>query len=233
MGSFTIERMMAFLGETGKGIQRVLGAFVGQSCPVCLAVTQAETPRLCLKCFGELKTWDKVFPPRPTLPDHIDGFFAPLLYEEGAKRLIHQYKYSDKRMLAEALLPFLMRELATIDEEIESVMAVPMHRKRHWWRQFNQSYLLAEGLAARAGLAHESDFLERSRSTRPQRGLSAKHRKSNLKGAFNVLEDMTGKSVLLIDDVWTTGSTMEECAKVLKKAGAKNVYALTICFVEP
>lgn len=225
--------MMSFLYRAGKGIYHALGACVGQACPVCLSPVQADTPKVCLGCFKRLEIWDKTFPPEPSLPDGVDGFFAPLLYEESVRRLIHQYKYSDKRMLAHALLPFLVKEFAKLDEDIDMVMAVPMHKKRQWWRQYNQSFLLAEGLADMQNILHGRDSLTRGRFTRPQRGLSAKKRKSNLKGAFNVLEDMSGKNILLIDDVWTTGSTMAECAKVLKKAGASKVFAMTLCYVEP
>lgn len=224
---------MAFLNTAGKGISQALRAFIGQVCPVCLAPVQSDTPRICVKCYAELDVWDKVFPPRPVLPDDVDTFYAPLLYSPVMRRVIHQFKYADKPMLVSALTPFLVREFWAIADDVDMIVPVPMHKVRQWKRQYNQSVLLGDDLSKSVDTPCEKRLLLRSRATRPQRGLTAKVRAVNLKHAFHVQGDVSGKTIVLVDDVWTTGSTMAECAKVLKKAGAKRVIALTLCYVEP
>ena len=104
-----------------------------------------------------------------------------------------------------------------------------------WKRRYNQSAVLAEELGKRAGKQHLPDGLLRMRSTVPQKGMSRKERRENVKGAFAVngryLTALPGKTVLLVDDVYTSGATLNECARTLKKHGAAKVFVLTIARV--
>jgi ComF family protein len=110
------------------------------------------------------------------------------------------------------------------------VIPVPLHPKRLRQRSFNQSLLLARPVAA--GLNVDLDYLSlrRIRFTQPQANLTSDERKKNVRRAFGVMEPngLEGRKVLLVDDVATTGSTLNECARVLKKAGVKEVFCLTI-----
>jgi ComF family protein len=113
------------------------------------------------------------------------------------------------------------------------VIPVPLHKQRLKERGFNQSLLLAREVARVFGLEVDYRSLKRIRPTRPQVDLKPDERKKNVKGAFDVKspERVRGRRVLLVDDVFTTGATVSECARVLKKAGAE-VYVLTLARVE-
>lgn len=109
---------------------------------------------------------------------------------------------------------------------------VPLHWYRKNWRGFNQTELLGEKIARKLKMKFSPDLLIRTRQTRPQTKLKEKERKVNVCGAFSVNKNSKFKirnsKILLFDDVWTTGATMQECAEVLKRAGAKKVFGLTL-----
>lgn len=108
------------------------------------------------------------------------------------------------------------------------IIPVPLHIKRLRERGFNQSLLLARAVGRKNNIPVNPFGLKRIRWTEPQVNLSGKERKINVKGAFEFHGDVKGKTVLLIDDVYTTGATVAECSKVLKKGGAKGVCVLTL-----
>jgi ComF family protein len=109
-------------------------------------------------------------------------------------------------------------------------MPVPLHKKRLRQRGFNQALLLAYGISKKYGLTLSFDNLARTRHTKPQVELSGKDRIANVAGAFSLRrpEMLAGRSVVLVDDVFTTGATLNECSRVLKDAGATRVMALTL-----
>jgi ComF family protein len=157
---------------------------------------------------------------------------APYLYEGPLMTAIHDLKYAKKTHLAGSLghlmASYAANWLGRADELL--VMPVPLHPGRLRDRGFNQSLLLARHVASR--LEARTDFLSlrRIRPTQPQTRLTSDERKKNVRRAFAVIEktNLKGKSVLLIDDVATTGSTLSECARALKKAGVKEVYCLVL-----
>ena len=109
-------------------------------------------------------------------------------------------------------------------------MPVPLHRLRLRHRGFNQAALLARRLGSTLRISVDCSSLTRPRWTEPQTGLNRRQRADNVKGAFNVSspEKVQGKSILLLDDVLTTGETVNQCVRVLKKAGARQVVVLTV-----
>jgi ComF family protein len=113
---------------------------------------------------------------------------------------------------------------------LDLAMPVPLHKKRLRSRGFNQALILAHGISERFSVPLLYDTLVRLRSTRPQVELSGHERVENVRGAFCLLRpsEVRDKRVLLVDDVFTTGATMNECAKVLKDAGARSVTVLTL-----
>lgn len=119
--------------------------------------------------------------------------------------------------------------------EIDSIIPVPLHKRRLRWRGFNQALMLAREISEITGIWVDPNTLIRVRYTRPQTRLPFKERSENVKGAFEVAREtfVRDRSVLLVDDVATTGSTLTECARVLKKAGARRVEALTIARAAP
>ena len=108
------------------------------------------------------------------------------------------------------------------------VTGVPLHKSRQKERGFNQSSLIAEKVADYLSIPFDENVLKRVKNTKIQSGLVRKERMKNIRGAFELVEDVKGKKVLLVDDVWTTGSTMRECVKVMKKNGAREVWGLVL-----
>lgn len=166
-----------------------------------------------------------------TNPPHFDLARAHFLYEGDLRELIHSFKYSRVTHLRK---PLALLALMAADEFREHapqlVVPVPLHRSRLRERGFNQAILIGQPLSRHLSLPLLPDALVRTRQTEPQIELSATERRLNVKGAFAVKRpDMiTGKRILLVDDVMTTGSTMDECALELKKAGARMVMAATV-----
>lgn len=109
-----------------------------------------------------------------------------------------------------------------------AIVPVPLHPKRQKWRGFNQSAVIGQILSKKIGLDYQ-EALKRTRYTKPQVELSGKDRRQNIRNAFSLTKSyILSPNVLLLDDVWTTGSTLKECAYVLKRGGAKKVWAITL-----
>ncbi len=153
-------------------------------------------------------------------------------YEGTLRKLIHVFKYSKVETLAQPLSHFLVRCLRP-QENFDVVLAMPMHWWKRWERGFNQAELLAKPVARRYGLPLSAN-LKRSRYTKAQAGLTEAERQANLKGSFMVRrpEELRGKRILLIDDVFTTGATLRAASQALKAAGAAYVSALTLARVD-
>jgi competence protein ComFC len=149
------------------------------------------------------------------------------------QRAIRLLKYNGRRSLA-SILGGMMAELAESSKVLSNrrfdmIVPVPLHPWRMLEREFNQSELLGHELAARLKVPLETNLLTKVRKTRPQVGLSPQQRRDNLKGAFavNPRLSLKAKTILLVDDVMTTGATGDECASTLLAAGAQAVYVIT------
>jgi ComF family protein len=167
-----------------------------------------------------------------THPPHFDTARAHFLYEGAIRDLIHSFKYNQRTQLRYPLALLTLEGVSGFlpDHDPHLIVPVPLHRSRLRQRGFNQAVLLGRVLSRQLSLPMLTDALARTRSTEPQIELSAAERRLNVKGAFtvNMPDQVAGKRVLLLDDVMTTGSTMDECAKELKRAGADMVIAATI-----
>jgi len=157
---------------------------------------------------------------------------AALIYDGTARRLIHQMKYSDRMDLAGLLARWMSIAGSELLDGADMLVPVPLHRRRLIWRRFNQAALLAMTLGRLTGIAMAPQLLERIRPTRSQVGLSRAGRRRNVRGAFRLGADVeerhvAGKHIVLIDDVLTSGATVEACAAVLRRAGAARVDVLT------
>ncbi len=170
----------------------------------------------------------------------LDGLWSLGIYENPLRAAIGKLKYKYIEELSKILVdimveywaryqPFLWDEIKKSHGQDWVVTAVPLHWYRQNQRGFNQSGLLANDLAKRLGLRY-ADLLKRTRYTKQQVGLKGIDRTQNIKGAFAIAPNyqLPTPNYLLIDDVWTTGSTIQECCYVLKQAGAKKVWALTL-----
>ncbi len=162
----------------------------------------------------------------------FDAAYCFGAYEGPLRQLIHLFKYDCVRPLAAPLGSFLVSALPR-SEQIDAVVPVPLHWRRRWQRGFNQSELLARRVAERYGL-RVLRALRRKRATASQAGLTSSRRRANVSGAFTVRrrQDVEGRRILLVDDVFTTGATVSACGAALKRAGARRVVALALARVD-
>jgi len=142
--------------------------------------------------------------------------------------VLHALKFGHERAVARFLSQRLAAYFNTVEPfgDVETITYVPMSRRDRRKRGFNQAQLLANGLGRQVGIPI-CKTLAKVRATSPQAALSARERRSNLRGAFQLIRSGTEK-VLLVDDIYTTGSTVQECARTLKSGGYKAVYVLTV-----
>jgi ComF family protein len=211
-------------------------------CPECgLLSDNFSVNPFCLRCWNKLRN----IPPkrrclgcgRPVEEAHgrrcinclksqqfLDGVFVYGEYEGVLKRVIHVIKFDAVRRLAKKLGDLLTHpEIPPVD----CIVPVPLSRERLLKRGFNQSLWIGRGLSEKQGIPLNNYLLIKTRETTPQSLLSGKERLRNPRGAFAVVKEKDiPERVLLIDDVITTGATLNECAKVLKSSGVKYVYAL-------
>ena len=170
----------------------------------------------------------------------LDGLWSLGIYKGSLRTAIQKLKYKWVSEVAKDLVaitieywarnsPILLDRIKKDQGKSWIITAVPLHPTRQRWRGFNQSELLAKLFALKLGLKYETT-LKRIRNTTPQMKLLSHQRKQNIKNAFALSTSHLpfATSILLIDDVWTTGSTLKECCYVLKRGGAKSVWALTI-----
>lgn len=188
-------------------------------CPKCgIPFSGAGEDHLCGSCLS--------FPPA------FDRGRGAFLYEGAIRDLIHAFKYNQKIHLRYPLAMLTLQGISDFqkENELDIIIPVPLHRKRLRQRGFNQAVLLGQIMSRVLSLPMLPDAMTRVRYTEPQVELSSSERRLNVKGAFSVKDgsSVAGKRILLLDDVMTTGSTMDECSRELKKAGAANVTAITI-----
>jgi ComF family protein len=158
-------------------------------------------------------------------PTSFEKAITPFFYDPPLSTAICKFKYEKQTYLAHFFVRLTVERLAHLN--VDRVMAVPLHPNRLRHREFNQSLLLAKGIAETLSIPLSIDALIRTRETVPQVGLSKKEREENIKGAFGVARpnEVLDERILLVDDVYTTGATLKEGARVLMQEGAKAVIA--------
>lgn len=163
--------------------------------------------------------------------DGLDATLATAWHEGIAQSAVQALKYANQRHLARALAQRMADVLIHTKLAIDTLVPVPLHTSRLKNRGYNQAKELAIALAELAGYPLTSDAIVRHRDTRQQVGLNQRERLANMQDAFTAqAHHVQGKSLLLIDDVCTTGATLVGCANAAREAGATRVYALTVTF---
>lgn len=191
------------------------------TCKKCGKEVYGEGTEYCLDCIKRRRSFE-------------EGM-ALLNYNEAAKHSMAAIKYKNRReyldFYAAALDARFRKKVERL--AVSALVPVPVHPSRLRHRGFNQAEELAARLQKRWGISLDRDLLVRNKKTAPQRDLDPSERLKNLKEAFGLAPGRGGdtlpESVILIDDIYTTGSTAEACARVLKRAGVRRVYVMTIC----
>jgi ComF family protein len=160
---------------------------------------------------------------------------SALVYDDASRKIIVRYKHGDQLQAIHTLVPWMQTAGADVITDADVIIPVPLHRWRLLKRRYNQSALLARGLSQASLKPVCIDGLLRLKATPPQAKLNRKQRDDNMKGAFQVnpkrLAQVQGKTVLLLDDVLTTGATLNACADALYAAGATAVDVITVARV--
>jgi ComF family protein len=160
---------------------------------------------------------------------------AAVRYDEVARTLVHSLKYQDRTDLAPAMGRWMARAGREILDGADLLVPVPLHWRRAWHRRYNQSGALGRAIERASGVKLRGDILQRVRRTEQQVGLSRPQRASNVQGAFKVSPErqgeIAGRRVILIDDVLTSGATVDACARALLRAKAAQVDVLVFARV--
>lgn len=199
-------------------------------CPECAsALPRAEPPR-CQRCWSPLRPGSECRRCGEADGLALEGLLSPYVFEEGARELVHALKYRHRSVLAQPMGELMARHLEGASPAIDVVVPVPLHPRRQRARGYNQSLLLAREVSRRLKSPLVAGTLARRVNTPPQaKAAGAGARRRNVAGAFEGRPGVVdGRRVLLVDDVTTTGATLDACARVLlSEGGASAVWGLT------
>ncbi|MGB0910536.1 MAG: ComF family protein [Nitrospirales bacterium] len=245
-------RHNSIAANTKKLVRKISHALLPSSCTSCNTTLWGDPiPFFCRPCWSTIQPLSSPQCPRCSLPFHseIALRYSPehccgscrtkppafsqawtlYPYQSPLKEAIKLFKYQRKVALTGPITTLLTQALGTIPP-IDLIIPVPLHATRLREREYNQSLLLASGLSQHLHIPLTYTTLVRIRETPPQTSLTKHERLKNLRRSFAVKtpQAIAGKTMLLVDDVYTTGTTVNECAKVLRKAGAGKVYVVTL-----
>ena len=227
--------------------------FLPPQCPCCEKFSEEGKQGFCSNCLSQIRWIEPPFCSICGIPfisreveTHPCGacvthrkYFtiarALGAFEGSLQEAIHRWKYEGKTYLTPFFADWMAEGLNRHWEpgSLNLLIPVPLHTRRLRERGFNQALLLVRELSRRTGIPYRKSILQKKKSTIPQVNLSGVEREKELRGTFHVIgkEELSGLSVLLIDDVYTTGATVNECSKVLLRGGAKKVDVLTLAHV--
>jgi ComF family protein len=220
-------------------------------CVACREPVDGEG--VCAECWSKLSFIEPPYCPRLGIPFVYDPgpellsmeaianppayqrARAAVRYDEVARTLVHSLKYQDRTDLAPAMGRWMARAGRELLASADMLIPVPLHWRRAWHRRYNQSGALARAIEKASGVKLRGDVLQRIRRTEQQVGLSRPQRASNVQGAFKVSADrqseIAGRKVILVDDVLTSGATVDACARALLRAKAAQVDVLVFARV--
>lgn len=229
-------------------LEKILGILYPRRCPVCHGIVKAQGALICPECKKELspirepicKKCGKPIadPAKEYCEDcrtrrHLyTRGLAALLYEGKIKESVWQMKFHNKREYIDFYGAYMAEVLGKkiLEWGVQALIPVPPHRSKLRRRGFNQAELLAKGIGGALGIPVRTDIVQRVRKTKPQKELLYRERQNNLKGAFKISQyDVKLKKIVLVDDIYTTGSTVDEIAGRLLGQGAKEVYFVSLC----
>jgi ComF family protein len=189
---------------------------ISPQCPQCGLVSDGRT---CGNCLAA--------------PPSFDASTSLFTYDFPLDRLLQQYKYKENLQLANTFATMLHARLIEDPRKIDLIIPMPMHAKRLKERGFNQALEIAKIVSASTNIPLDYNACQRVKLTPPQASLPLKERSKNIRGVFECPKDLTGLNIAMIDDVMTTGASLDELAKTLKRAGAAHVECWVIARTLP
>ena len=226
-------------------LEKMSDIFYPRRCPVCQKILKDQKRMICPQCetmlhpIGHPRCFKCGKPvekgefcrdcqKRKHMFEQGRGIFV---YDSSMRRSVTRYNYYGCReygdFYAKAMYRYAKMELREWKPDL--IVPVPVHRSKERMRGFNQAAYLAERISRYTGIPADMGLVQKNIKTKSQKKLNALQRRKNLEKAFCVTGDVRGKDILVIDDVYTTGSTIDAMASCLKKKGAENVYFLTVC----
>lgn len=226
-------------------LRKILDIFYPRCCPVCQKILKDQRRMICPECEKKLRPighprcykcgkpieegeYCKDCQKHTHIFDQGRGIFV---YDGIMRRSVTRYKYYGCReygdFYAKAMYRYAWKNLNQWKPDL--IVPVPIYKSKERLRGFNQAAYLAERLGCYTGIPVDTDLVQKVVKTKSQKKLNAMQRRKNLEKAFLVTKNIRGKDILVIDDVYTTGSTIDAMAGCLRKRGAKNIYFLTVC----
>ena len=221
-------------------------------CPVCDDILfenkSIKRPDVCLGCLKDIRIIKQPTCMRcgKQLEDEIDEFcydctfkrfefergVAGFSYSKAMRRSMYAFKYNNRREYANFYSKVICEKYNKVIKswDADVLIPVPLHRARFIKRGYNQAQVMAEAIGKKIGMEVDSKLLVRNKNTKPQKELTDKERCNNIENAFQISSNaIKYKKVILVDDIYTTGTTINECAKVLKRNGVETVYFVSVC----
>jgi len=225
------------------GTKRLVGKLLAQDCLLCAGDSADDI--LCAACIADLPRLQEPCCPRCALPTpngeicgrclakppHYDATLAAYRYDFPLDKLVQSFKYGHRLALGN----YFGRQLAVLAEHgvADVIIPLPLHPERLRERGFNQALELARPVGKTLSLPIDRSSCSRTRNTPAQANLAWRERAKNVRGAFHCAADFTGKRVILVDDVMTTGASLDECARTLKLHGAVEITVLVVARALP
>jgi len=218
-------------------ITNLFDFFLPRICPGCNKKLLPNQKSVCIDCLNSILIADREkleseYEKNFSSVNVIEDYYASFVFEtdKTLQHIIHALKYRKQFKLGIFLGEILAEGIKSRNWQIDLIIPVPIHHLKKAERGYNQSDNIAKGLSNSLGIPWSKKIVKRTRHTNSQTKLSMKQRAINIADAFKVRypEKIKGKTVLIVDDISTTGATILECARMLKQAEAKSIYACTI-----
>lgn len=235
---------MKYKGVDGK---KIISIFFPKTCPLCERIIYDQMyicgnclenlyvikePK-CYKCGKPLNSDERIICSDCTKTTHcFDKGIAVFEYKKEIRESLHRFKYENQRVYSElyAKAAVKLYESTFREWKVDKIIPVPMYHRKKIKRGYNQAEEFADELSKYTGIPRDNKCLVRTKNTNPQKGLNSEQRRINMERAFavNVSRLRMCSNVLLVDDIYTTGSTIDGCAKLLRAAGVQKIYFLCI-----
>ncbi len=200
--------------------------------PVCGICGKISKENLCNKCSTKLKQYEINKYIHINKNMYFDELKCLMEYKKDIRNLILQYKFNNKAYMYKTFSKLILKnkKICGFLKKYDIIIPVPLHKKRKQKRGYNQTELIVKEIAQNTNLKLITNNLIKIKNIEPQSAFNKRQRKENIKGAFLVKnpEEIKDKNIIIFDDIYTTGSTVNECAKILKKTGANKIGVLTL-----